>query len=103
LERPEPTKEHPQGVCVDKGYDDDEVRDLLAACGFTAHLRARGEEAKALKQEAGFRACRGGVGRTQSWMNRFRLVVIHWDKKDGMMWRFCIWRVPILRCGSVRS
>jgi hypothetical protein len=35
--------------------DDDEVRDLLAEFGFTAHIRARGEEAKALQQDAGFR------------------------------------------------
>jgi putative transposase len=58
VQRPEPTAEHPQGVCLDKGYDDDEVRDLLAEFGFTAHIRARGEEAKALKQEAGFKARR---------------------------------------------
>jgi hypothetical protein len=37
----------------DKGYDYDEVRDLLEEFGFTAHIRARGEEAKALKQEVG--------------------------------------------------
>jgi putative transposase len=59
VERPEPTGEHPQGMCLDKGYDDDEVRDLLVEFGCTAHIRARGEEAKALKQEAGLKA-RGG-------------------------------------------
>jgi putative transposase len=46
VERPEPTSEKPQGVCLDKGYD--EVRDLLAEFGFTAHIRARGEEAQAI-------------------------------------------------------
>ena len=49
--------------------------------GFTAHIRARGEEAKALKEEAGFKARRWVVERTQSWMNRFRRVLIRWDKK----------------------
>jgi transposase len=81
VERPEPTADHPQGVCLDKGYDYDEVRDLLAEFGFTAHIRARGEEAKALKQEAGFKARRWVVERTHSWMNRFRRVLIRWDKK----------------------
>ena len=71
----------PQGMCLDKGYDDDEVRELLAEFGFTAHIRARGEEAKALKQEAGFKARRWVVERTHSWMNRFRRVLIRWDKK----------------------
>jgi hypothetical protein len=40
-------------MCLDKGYDDDEVRDLLREFGFTAHIRPRGEEAKAIKREAG--------------------------------------------------
>jgi len=81
VERPEPTVAQPQGMCLDKGYDDDEVRDLLAEFGFTAHIRARGEEAKALKQEAGFRARRWVVERTHSWMNRFRRLLVRWDKK----------------------
>mgnify|MGYP003379475553 CR=1 FL=1 len=45
-----------QGMCLDKGYDYQEVRDILAEFGFTAHIRSRGEEAKELAQEAGKRA-----------------------------------------------
>lgn len=56
--RPTPTAAAPQGMCMDKGYDYDEVRHILAAFGFTAHIRARGEETQAIKQEAGFRARR---------------------------------------------
>jgi putative transposase len=81
IARPEPTPEKLQGVCLDKGYDYDEVRNLLTACGFTAHIRARGEEAQAIKQEAGYKARRWVVERTHSWMNRFRRVLIRWDKK----------------------
>ena len=81
IERPAPTPEQPQGLCLDKGYDYDEVRELLAEFGFTAHIRARGEEAKALKQEAGYKARRWVVERTHSWMNRFRRVLVRWDKK----------------------
>jgi putative transposase len=80
VERPEPTPDTPQGMCLDKGYDYDEVRELLAEFGFTAHIHARGEEAKALKQEAGFKARRWVVERAHSWMNRFRRVLIRWDK-----------------------
>ena len=81
IERPTPTPAQPQGMCLDKGYDYDQVRELLTAFGFTAHIRTRGEEAKALKQEAGFKARRWVVERTHSWMNRFRRVLIRWDKK----------------------
>jgi transposase len=81
VERPEPTRRAPQNVCLDKGYDYDEVRDLLQEFGFTAHIRARGEEAQALKKEAGYRARRWVVERTHSWMNRFRGILIRWNKK----------------------
>jgi putative transposase len=81
VERPAPTDERPQGLCLDKGYDFKEVRDILAEFGFTAHIRARGEEAKAIKREAGFRARRWVVERTHSWMNRFRRILIRWEKK----------------------
>jgi putative transposase len=81
--RPEPTLEQPQGRCLDKGDDDDEVRELLTDFGFTAHSRARGEEAKVLKPEVGDKARRWVVERTHSWMNRFRRVLIRWDKNVG--------------------
>jgi putative transposase len=80
VKRPAPTPTTPQGICLDTGDDDDEVRDLLAEFGFTAHIRARGEEAKALKQDDRFRARRWVVERTPRWMNRFRRVLIRWDK-----------------------
>ncbi len=80
-ERPEPTQEQPQGMCLDKGYDYDEVREILEEFGFTAHIKARGEEAKELKAEAGKRARRWVVERSHSWMNRFRRILVRWDKK----------------------
>ena len=81
IPRPEPTPEEPQGLCLDKGYDYDEVRQLAAAFGYTAHIRARGEEAQAIKREAGYKARRWVVERTHSWLNRFRRILIRWEKK----------------------
>lgn len=79
--RPTPTAAQPQGMCMDKAYDSDEVRQLLAEFGFTAHIRARGEEAQAIKREAGFKARRWVVERTHSWLNRFRGILIRRAKK----------------------
>jgi len=81
IERPTTTEEEPQGMCLDKGYDFDEVRETLVEFGFTAHIKARGEEAKELREEAGKRARRWVVERTHSWLNRFRRLLIRWDKK----------------------
>jgi transposase len=55
VERPEPSEEHPQGMCLDKGYDYEEVRAILSEFGFTAHICPRGEEAQAIKRQAGWK------------------------------------------------
>lgn len=81
IERPKVTTAALQNLCLDKGYDYDEVRALVQELGFTAHIRARGEEAQALKKEAGFKARRWVVERTHSWMNRFRRILIRWEKQ----------------------
>ena len=102
VDRPEPTEDRPQGLCLDKGYDYDDIRELVAEFGFTAHSRARGEEAQALKKEAGFKARRWVVERTHSWMNRFRRVLIRWEKKVenyfGMLHFVCAW-ITYRSCG----
>jgi putative transposase len=79
--RPRPGGARPQGLCLDKGYDCDEVRALAEEFGFTAHVRARGEEAQALKRHARAKARRWVVERTHSWLNRFRGVLTRWSKK----------------------
>ena len=81
VERPRPTRAAPQGICLDKGYDYAEVRDLVAEFRFTAHIRSRGEEANAVKKSAGQKARRWVVERSHSWMNRFRRILVRWEKR----------------------
>jgi putative transposase len=80
IERPAPTADEPQGLCLDKGYDYPEVPALAEEFGFTLHLRTRGEEAHA-KRHAGARARRWVVERSHSWLNRFRRLLARWEKK----------------------
>jgi putative transposase len=95
IRRPKPTKRDPQGLCLDKGYDYNEVRELAVEFGYTPHIRARGEEAQAIKHEVGFKARRWVVERTHSWMNRFRRILIRWEKKLenylGLLHLVCAW------------
>jgi putative transposase len=81
VDRPRPTRKKPQGLCLDKGYDYDEVRALAREFRYTAHIRSRGEEAQWLKRGTRHKARRWVVERTQSWMNRFRGILIRWTKK----------------------
>jgi putative transposase len=79
--RPEPLAEAPQHLCLDKGYDFEEVRAVAAAFDFVAHIRSRGEEAQATEAKPGQKARRWVVERTHAWMNRFRSLLIRWAKK----------------------
>lgn len=80
--RPVPSDEAPQHLCLDKGYDYQEPRDLAREFGFTLHLRTRGEEIEA-KRHAGARARRWVVERAHSGMNRFRRILVRWEKKPA--------------------
>lgn len=95
VERPEPTEESPQHLCLDKGYDYPQVRGIVAAWGYTAHIRARGEESRAKREVPGYRARRWVVERTHSWLNRFRRLLIRWEKKVenylAMLHFACAW------------
>lgn len=81
IDRPKPTKKNPQGMCLDAGYVGDEVQELGQEFSFTMHVRPRGEEAQEIKKKAGKKARRWVVERTHSWLNRFRGILIRWEKK----------------------
>ncbi len=79
--RPRPTRRRPQGVCLDKAYDIPWVYRLLTGAGFTPHVRALREDVTARRR--GTRARRWVVERTHSRMNRFRALLVRWDKKTA--------------------
>ena len=78
IERPEPTEEAPQGLCLDRAYDAPAMHELAVEHGFTPHIRTRGEEiADKLR-----RARRWVVEACHSWLNRNRAILTRWSKKD---------------------
>ena len=70
-------------LCLDQGYDDAAVRARVPAFGWSAHSRTRGEETQAKRDIPGHRARRWVVERTHSWMNRFRRLLIRWEKETA--------------------
>lgn len=79
--RPQPGPYHRQHLCLDKGYDYDEIRHLLAEFNYTAHIVPRGVEAAQLRNDTRKKARRWVVERTHSWLNRFRRILVRWEKK----------------------
>jgi putative transposase len=104
IARPKPSRRAPQGLCLDKGYDYGEIRELAGEFRFTAHIRCRGEEAKAIKKAAGFKARRWVVERAHSWMNRFRRLLVRWEKRADTylaMLHFACGLITWKACGLV--
>ena len=67
-------------MCLDKGYDSNEIRQRLRRRGYTPHIKSRGEE-RSEKLSRGKRARRWGVERVASWLNRYRRILVRWEKK----------------------
>ena len=80
IKKPKPKHRIPQNMCADKGYDSTEVRELLQGWGYTIHIPSKGAVIKR-KRIPGYRARHWVVERTHSWMNRFRRLLIRWEKK----------------------
>lgn len=80
--RPEPTPQHPQELCLDAGYDCDEVRRVAADFGLTLHVQPRDWRQHEVEHEPGKKARRWVVERVHSWYNRFRRILVRWEKRE---------------------
>jgi putative transposase len=78
--RPEPQPYHRQHLCLDKGYDYPEIEAGVRERNYEPHIRRRGEEAVDRRARR-HPARRWVVERTGSWHNRFRKLLIRWEKK----------------------
>ena len=96
IDRPKPTTEHPQNMCMDKGYDFPEVDELVAEWGYTAHVARRGGGADRSNRRRipGCRERRWVVEGTNFWMNRFRRLLIRWEEKRKNYLAMCISPAP---------
>lgn len=81
VERPEPTEEAPQHLCLDKGYDKQPAREVVERHGYRPHIRKIGEEKKDPCGEKRYPARRWVVERTIGWLSKCRAILVRYDKK----------------------
>lgn len=82
VQRPEIEEEDPQNLCADKGYDYPSARQAIANRGLIPHVRARGEEQRDKRTIPGYKARRWVVEVCHSWLNRYRKILIRFEKYD---------------------
>lgn len=78
VRRPRPTLETPQHLCLDKGYDFPAIEAAVRQRQYTVHLRHRGECVPRRRRHP---ARRWVVERTSAWHNRFRKLLIRFEKR----------------------
>ena len=74
--------------------------------GYTAHIRSRSQEAGLKATVPGFRARRWVVERTHSWLNRYRTLLVSFEKNEAsylalmqLAAALICWRQIITICG----
>lgn len=100
IERPA-TKQH---LCLDAGYVGPACLRIVQAAGYEPHIRPRGEEAK--EKTEGKPPRRWVVERTHSWLNRWRKLLVSFEKTqasfEGLLKLACgliAWRQSIVIYG----
>lgn len=103
VERPEPTSEQPQHLCLDKGYDNPTGRRAAEAHNYVPHIRRIGEEKLDERKRKSRPARRWVVERTLGWLSKCRAILVRYDKKPanylGLLQLACalLWFRKLLR------
>lgn len=83
VERPEPTEQARQHLCLDKGYDNPTGRAAATSGGHTPHIRKIGEEKLDEKKRKRRPARRWVVERTLGWLSKCRGILVRYAKKSS--------------------
>ena len=82
MDRPIPDENHPQNLCLDAGYTGAAALQEVLLRDYVPHIRSRGEEAAAKRKRRGGKPRRWVVERTLSWFNRFRKLLVSFEKTE---------------------
>jgi putative transposase len=83
IERPEPTAEAPQQLCLDADYDNPKGREAAAAGQYTPHIVPVRKEKRSKARTPGHKPRRWVVERTLAWLCKCRAILVRYDKKDA--------------------
>lgn len=68
-------------LCLDAGYISPDTEQIVRTQEMIPHIRPRQEEKK--EKQQGKQPRRWVVERTHSWMNRYRRLLVRWEKKES--------------------
>lgn len=77
--RPEDIEQH---LCVDKGYSGKPAYKAITDRNYIPHVKTRGEEKQEKKTDPTYKARRWVVEAAHSWFNRFRKLLVRYEKRN---------------------
>lgn len=81
IERPDEDSPK-QNLCLDAGYVGETAKSEIENRGYIPHVRPRGEEIEEKAKKPDFKARRWVVEVCHSWFNRFRKLLVRYEKMD---------------------
>lgn len=82
VKRANPPQRRHKHLCADAGYTGKAALEIIERQGYIPHVKGRGEEAKELKKGSTKKARRWVVEVAHSWFNRFRKLLVRYEKFD---------------------
>lgn len=82
VKRVNPPERRNKHLCADAGYTGAPALQLIEEHGYIPHVKGRGQEARELKRDPKKKARRWVVEVAHSWFNRFRKLLVRYEKLD---------------------
>jgi transposase len=86
--RPVPDAEHPQHSCLDAAFDNAPARDVVWEERYPGHIAPKGGRDPEGRVHPGGQARRWKVERTHAWHDRFRRLVVNWERTPASPYAF---------------
>jgi IS5 family transposase len=82
VKRPATPQRRHKHLCADAGYIGIPAGKTIRAHGYIPHIKGRGQEAAEIRRYPGKRARRWIVEVAHSWFNRFRKLLVRYEKLE---------------------
>lgn len=80
--RSQPPQRRSKHLCADAAYTGNPALAVIARHDYIPHIKGRGQEASELKRDPSKKARRWVVEVAHSWFNRFRKLLVRYEKLD---------------------
>lgn len=94
VKRPQPKQRRSKHLCADAGYRGRNAMSIILAHGYIPHVVGRKSEADKKRRDPKKKARRWVVEACHGWLNRFRKLLVHYEKLEHTFSHSTTWPLP---------